>query len=251
MEHTGTLLAFACLLWKNNLNLRSKMLLSDSGSNVLLFLSGHGGDGFLKFRDVSNVQSHDLSDALETMRTQRRFNEMLVLVDTCQAATIPEPFLTPRVTSISSSLRGENSYGISHDSFIGQTLLDRFTHETLQFVKFHGHSGTVSQLVGVLAPALRRDYAIQQTLDVRATKVLPLLQLPTFPPCKYNPYSFARYNVSSDSNAGRDSPAQNENQRLLLCQPHCCSWRSAAENCVRRRIGHNLVLLQQRQNSSR
>ena len=76
------------------------MLLSDSGSNVLLYLSGHGGDGFLKFRDVCNVQSHDLSDALETMRTQQRFKEMLVLVDTCQAATIPEPFHTPRVTSM-------------------------------------------------------------------------------------------------------------------------------------------------------
>ena len=32
------------------------MLLSDTGSNVLLYLSGHGGDGFLKFRDVCNVQ---------------------------------------------------------------------------------------------------------------------------------------------------------------------------------------------------
>ncbi len=150
---------------------RSKQLLSDSGSNVLLFLSGHGGDGFLKFRDVSNVQSHDLSDALETMRTQRRFREMLVLVDTCQAATIPEPFITPRVTSISSSLRGENSYASAHDNVLGQALLDRFTHATLQFVKLSGHSGTVSQLVQALAPKLRSDYNNPQTLDVRATQV--------------------------------------------------------------------------------
>jgi hypothetical protein len=110
------------------------MLLSDSGSNVLLYLSGHGGDGFLKFRDVSNVQSHDLSDALETMRTQQRFKEMLVLVDTCQAATIPEPFHTPRVTSIFSFLRGENSYASAYDDFMGQALFDRFTYSTLRFV---------------------------------------------------------------------------------------------------------------------
>ena len=147
------------------------MLLSDSGSNVLLYLSGHGGDGFLKFRDVSNVQSHDLSDALETMRTQRRFNEMLVLVDTCQAATIPEPFVTPRVTSISSSLRGENSYASAFDDFIGQALLDRFTYGTLRFIKLKGHTGTVSQLVAALSPSLRSDYYNPQTLDVRATQV--------------------------------------------------------------------------------
>ena len=154
------------------------MLLSDSGSNVLLYLSGHGGDGFLKFRDVSNVQSHDLSDALETMRTQQRFKEMLVLVDTCQAATIPEPFHTPRVTSISSSLRGENSYASAYDNFIGQALLDRFTYSTLRFIKLNGHTGTVSQLVAALAPDMRSDRYNPQTLDVRATQVRQLLTHP-------------------------------------------------------------------------
>lgn len=149
---------------------RSKMLLSDGGSNVLLYMSGHGGDGFLKFRDVSNVQSRDLADALETMRTQRRFREMLVFVDTCQAATMPEPFVTPRVTSISSSLRGENSYASAHDEVLGQALLDRFTHATLQFIKLNGHTGTVSQLVASLAPVLRSDHNNPQTLDVRATQ---------------------------------------------------------------------------------
>lgn len=31
---------------------RSKRLLSDAGSNVLVYLSGHGGDEFMKFQDV-------------------------------------------------------------------------------------------------------------------------------------------------------------------------------------------------------
>jgi GPI-anchor transamidase subunit K len=182
------------------------MLLSDSGSNVLLYLSGHGGDGFLKFRDVSNVQSHDLSDALETMRTQQRFKEMLVLVDTCQAATIPEPFHTPRVTSISSSLRGENSYASAYDDFIGQALLDRFTYSTLRFIKLKGHTATVSQLVAALAPDMRSDRYNPQTLDVRATQVRQLLPPP---PPRARP-------LPSNAAAGRNPPAQHEDQRLLL-----------------------------------
>jgi phosphatidylinositol glycan class K len=190
------------------------MLLSDSGSNVMLYLSGHGGDGFLKFRDVSNVQSHDLSDALETMRTQQRFKEMLVLVDTCQAATIPEPFLTPRVTSISSSLRGENSYASAYDDFIGQALLDRFTYSALRFIKLNGHTGTVSQLVAALAPDMRSDRYNPQTLDVRATQVRQLL-----PP---------KSPLLSHAAAGRNPPAQHEDQRLLLRQSHRHRGRSAA-----------------------
>ena len=198
------------------------MLLSDSGSHVLLYMSGHGGDGFLKFRDVSNVQSHDLGDALETMRTQRRFKEMLVLVDTCQAATIPEPFHTPRVTSISSSLRGENSYASDHDSFIGQALLDRFTHQTLQFVKLKGHTATVSQLVAKLAPSLRSDYHTAQTLDMRATQVR----------CSPD----ASLCACPHTAAGRNARARHEDQRLLLRQPHRHRGRRAARLTIGGRV---------------
>ena len=36
---------------------RSKRLLSDGGSNVLVYLTGHGGDEFLKFQDKEQVQA--------------------------------------------------------------------------------------------------------------------------------------------------------------------------------------------------
>ncbi len=34
---------------------RSKRLLSDGGSNVLVYLTGHGGDDFLKFQDQEEM----------------------------------------------------------------------------------------------------------------------------------------------------------------------------------------------------
>ena len=36
---------------------RSKRLLTDGGSNVLVYLTGHGGDEFLKFQDKEQVQA--------------------------------------------------------------------------------------------------------------------------------------------------------------------------------------------------
>ena len=36
---------------------RSKRLLTDRGSNVLLFMTGHGGDEFLKFQDQFEIMS--------------------------------------------------------------------------------------------------------------------------------------------------------------------------------------------------
>ena len=46
---------------------RSQRLLTDEGSNVLIYLSGHGGDGFLKVQDAEELSSTELADAIEQM----------------------------------------------------------------------------------------------------------------------------------------------------------------------------------------
>uniref|UniRef100_A0A7C9D7P1 GPI-anchor transamidase n=1 Tax=Opuntia streptacantha TaxID=393608 RepID=A0A7C9D7P1_OPUST len=86
---------------------RSKRLLSDEGSHILLYMTGHGGDEFLKFQDSEELQSHDLADAVKQMKEKRRFKELLIMVDTCQAATL------------------FNQVGVS--------VVDRFTYYTLAF----------------------------------------------------------------------------------------------------------------------
>ena len=55
---------------------RSKQLLTDEGSNVLVYLTGHGGDGFLKFQDSEEITSQELADALEQMWEKRRYVNM-------------------------------------------------------------------------------------------------------------------------------------------------------------------------------
>ena len=99
---------------------RSKRLLSDEGSHILLYMTGHGGDEFLKFQDNEELQSHDLAAAVKQMKEKHRLNfliiklwmltcassfqgsiiltftlaflfrfkELLIMVDTCQAATL-------------------------------------------------------------------------------------------------------------------------------------------------------------------
>lgn len=79
---------------------RSKKLLTDPGSNVLIYLTGHGGDGtthkivrppsitrtselkcisftfsagFLKFQDSEEITNYELADAFEQMWEKQRF----------------------------------------------------------------------------------------------------------------------------------------------------------------------------------
>lgn len=59
---------------------KSKRLLSDEGSNVLLYMTGHGGDEFLKFQDAEEIQSRDLADAFAQMHEKRRSISKLINV---------------------------------------------------------------------------------------------------------------------------------------------------------------------------
>ncbi|PON73462.1 GPI-anchor transamidase [Trema orientale] len=113
---------------------RSKRLLSDEGSHILLYMTGHGGDEFLKFQDSEELQSHDLADAVKQMKEKRRFKELLIMVDTCQAATLFSQLQSPGVLAIGSSMKGENSYSHHLDSdVVGVSVVDRFTYYTLAF----------------------------------------------------------------------------------------------------------------------
>lgn len=112
---------------------RSKRLLSDEGSHVLLYMTGHGGDEFLKFQDSEELQSHDLADAVKQMKEKRRFKELLIMVDTCQAATLFSQLRSSGVLAIGSSMKGENSYSHHLDSDVGVSVVDRFTYYTLAF----------------------------------------------------------------------------------------------------------------------
>lgn len=91
---------------------RSKTLATDEKSHLLIYMSGHGGDGFLKFQDAEEVTSHDLADAIEQMHQKRRYAEILLMVDSCQAASMYEHVRSPNFLGFSSSIVGESSYSV-------------------------------------------------------------------------------------------------------------------------------------------
>ncbi|PRQ41749.1 putative legumain protein [Rosa chinensis] len=144
---------------------RSKRLLSDEGSHILLYMTGHGGDEFLKFQDSEELQSHDLADAVKQMKEKRRFKELLIMVDTCQAATLFSQLQSPGVLAIGSSMKGENSYSHHLDSDVGVSVVDRFTFYTLAFFERLNmyDNASVSSLFNSYHPSLLMSTAYHRT----------------------------------------------------------------------------------------
>ncbi|KAE8543406.1 hypothetical protein D1P53_000115 [Cryptococcus gattii VGV] len=92
---------------------RSKRLLSDASSNVFIYMTGHGGNEFLKFQDNEEVSAYDVADAIEQMWEKRRYNKLLYVIDTCQANTMYSKFYSPEIIATGSSSLGESSYSFS------------------------------------------------------------------------------------------------------------------------------------------
>jgi len=141
---------------------RSKRLLTDDRSNILIYLTGHGGDEFLKFQDVEEINSHDLADAFEQMYEKRRYHEILFMVDTCQANTLFKSFYSPNIVAVGSSEKGENSYSHHTDAQLGLSVIDRFTYYTLEFFEQYVNAdsnATLAELLDSYSPQKLNSHA--------------------------------------------------------------------------------------------
>lgn len=83
--------------------------------HLLIYLTGHGGDGFLKLSDKEEITSVDLAQAVAVALRAKRFHSVTALFDTCQAATLHEHWYTPGILAFSSSVREQNSYAYGID----------------------------------------------------------------------------------------------------------------------------------------
>ena len=126
---------------------QNKRLNSDNSSNIFIYMSGHGGDEFLKFHDEEELSAYEISLILKEMHIKRRYKEILFIVDTCQASTLGN-YITddinidnevhiglPGITFVGSSGKNENSYGYNINSLLGLALVDRFTFGVFEYFR--------------------------------------------------------------------------------------------------------------------
>lgn len=114
---------------------RSKRLLTDDRSNIFIYMTGHGGNEFLKFQDAEEIGSFDIADAFEQMWEKKRYNEIMFMIDTCQANTMYSRFYSPNILAVGSSALDENSYSHHADQDVGVAVIDRFTYYNLEFLE--------------------------------------------------------------------------------------------------------------------
>jgi hypothetical protein len=108
--------------------LSSKLPLTSS-SKLLFYLTGHGGNEFFKFSDFEEMNLSYFISIFQSLYYERKYSEILLILDTCQASTMVVPLLEkiPSLTVLASSLKDENSYSYYPHPELAVPLIDRFT----------------------------------------------------------------------------------------------------------------------------
>ncbi|ORX57525.1 hypothetical protein DM01DRAFT_1284350 [Hesseltinella vesiculosa] len=114
---------------------KTKRLLSDDRSNIFVYMTGHGGDEFLKFQDAEEISAYDVADAFKQMYEKKRYNEIFFMIDTCQANTMYKHIDSPNILATGSSKLGESSYSHHIDYDLGVAVIDSFTYYNLEFLE--------------------------------------------------------------------------------------------------------------------
>ena len=119
---------------------KSKRLDSNEHSNLFVYLTGHGGDEFLKFHDADELSAKELALTFAEMRAKRRFKRCILVVDTCQAGSLFKYLdnSTSGILAMASAKLGENAYASPADATTGVALADRFTEQAIRWLSSTG-----------------------------------------------------------------------------------------------------------------
>lgn len=125
-------------LFREKYGQNAPFLADTEGKVLFLYMTGHGGDEFFKFHDNEELDALEFAQILTISSQINKFTEIVVIIDTCQAASMAN-YMSNMIntTFIGSSRLGENSYAFNVNTSLGFATVDRFTFAMHAFISQH------------------------------------------------------------------------------------------------------------------
>jgi len=108
------------------------ILNTSENSNILVYIAGHGGDGFIVFRHSELLIAEEFVRVIEDMYQDGRYRQMLIMVEACHGETMASDLDVPGVIYLTGAARNELAFGCNYDRQIDAWLSDDFTYQALR-----------------------------------------------------------------------------------------------------------------------
>ena len=103
-----------------------RQLNSDKNSKIIVIITSHGGENFIKVRNFLVVLTDELNRTLNEMYIKGKYKELLFVLDTCEGYTLYNHVNVPNIYFISSSTLGQKSSSYSYDENLMGPTVDKF-----------------------------------------------------------------------------------------------------------------------------
>ena len=103
-----------------------RQLNSDKNSKIIVIITSHGGENFIKIRNFLVVLTDELNRTLNEMYIKGKYKELLFVLDTCEGYTLYNHVNVPNIYFISSSTLGQKSSSYSYDENLMGPTVDKF-----------------------------------------------------------------------------------------------------------------------------
>ena len=103
-----------------------RQLNSDKNSRIVVIITSHGGENFIKVRNFLVVLTDELNRTLNEMYIKGKYKEIIFVLDTCEGYTLYNHVNIPNIYFISSSTLGQKSQSYSYDENLMGPTVDKF-----------------------------------------------------------------------------------------------------------------------------
>ena len=103
-----------------------RQLNSDKNSKIVVIITSHGGENFIKVRNFLVVLTDELNRTLNEMYIKGKYKELVFVLDTCEGYTLYNHVNVPNIFFISSSALGQKSSSYSYDENLMGPTVDKF-----------------------------------------------------------------------------------------------------------------------------
>ena len=103
-----------------------RQLNSDKNSKIIIIITSHGGENFIKVRNYLVVLSDELNRTLNEMYIKGKYKELLFVLDTCEGYSLYDHVKVPNIYFLSSSATGQKASSYSYDENLMGPTVDKF-----------------------------------------------------------------------------------------------------------------------------
>lgn len=103
-----------------------RQLNTNKNSKIIVIITSHGGENFIKIRGTMVILSEELNRTLNEMYIKEKYKELVFILDTCEGYSLYDYVNVPNIYFVASALLNQKASSYSYDNEIMGPTVDKF-----------------------------------------------------------------------------------------------------------------------------